>query len=116
MPFRSAVEIDGLRSTSPNWIRVNDLANVLEQEPNEDTQPHRNGSSDTSRLHGVLQTKGDRDSSYSKQKRISKSRFKVHAQIADSDRKLTRYYRFGKLVVVRWLETDDTGGPEPICL
>jgi hypothetical protein len=94
---------------SQNWFRVTDLANVLEQEPNE---THENATRFTApmALNGVLAAPGDSDNFRFTAKKGEAYDIRVHARSIRSplDPVLTIFAAGGGAIAAN----DDSGGPD----
>jgi hypothetical protein len=94
---------------SQNWFRVTDLANVLEQEPNE---THENATRFTApmALNGVLAAPGDADNFRFTAKKGEAYDIRVHARSIRSplDPVLTIFAAGGGAIAAN----DDSGGPD----
>lgn len=104
-------ESNGLHSPSPNWIRVNDLTNVLEQEPNNDPNTIDSVHSIPAAFNGVLQSKGDRDFFVFKAKKDQQIEVRVHARspLRSQVDPVLQIWKVGGGVLAG---NDDSGGPD----
>lgn len=104
-------QIDGLRSPSPNWIRVNGLNNVVEQEPNEDHNKIETVNTIPAAFNGVLQSKGDRDFFVFEAKKDQQIEVRVHARspIRSQVDPVLQIWKVGGGALAG---NDDSGGPD----
>jgi hypothetical protein len=101
---------NGLMSPSPNWIRVTDLPNVLEQEPN-DTREQATVTDLPLPVafNGVIQKEGDEDWFRFKAKKGEEFDVRVYARVLRSplDSTLTIFQNGQQMAT-----NDDAGGPD----
>ena len=104
-------QIDGLRSPSPNWIRVNALPNALEVEPNEDHNKIETAHAIPAAFNGILQSKGDRDFYVFEAKKNQQVEVRVHARspMRSQVDPVLQIWKVGGGVVAG---NDDSGGPD----